>query len=112
METENEMVNPAELLSITQAAAELNVGRPSIYAAIQAGKLTETVIAGKRFIRRSDLIQYQPRPLAGKREGTRPPGVKGPGGQGRKVGGYERVEQKPKRPRGRPRKVSSEGEKQ
>jgi excisionase family DNA binding protein len=60
-------VDPDELLTVTQAAKVRNVTRQAIDFLIRKGQIEVIEIAGKRFIRRSALSTYKPKP------GGRPP---------------------------------------
>jgi excisionase family DNA binding protein len=46
----------AEALRIDDAAALIGLSRSSIYNLINAGKLPSTIVAGRRLIRRADLV--------------------------------------------------------
>jgi len=74
-----------DLLSITEAAEMLKITRPSVFEAITSGRLPATKIGNQWVVSRGDLANYQPRAYKGKRDNTRPEGVKGPGGRPPKV---------------------------
>ena len=71
-------------ISITEAARLKGVGRASIYAAITDGKIHATELAGRALVQRADVDAYVPRAYQGRRQNTRPAGVRGPGGRPRK----------------------------
>lgn len=60
-------INPDELLTVTQAAAERGTTRQAINYLIRRGKLEVVEIAGKRFVSRRILASFTPDP------GGRPP---------------------------------------
>ena len=79
------MVSQADRwVSIAEAARLKGVGRASIYAAIDDGKIQSAEIGGRRLALRQDVEAYVPRAYHGRRENTRPEGVRGPGGRPRK----------------------------
>jgi hypothetical protein len=53
-------INPDELLTVTQAAAERGTTRQAINYLIRQGKLEAVEIAGKRFISRQTLASFIP----------------------------------------------------
>jgi hypothetical protein len=53
-------IDPDELLTVTQAAAERGKTRQSINYLIRQGKLEVVEIAGKRFISRRTLAAFAP----------------------------------------------------
>jgi hypothetical protein len=60
-------IDPDELLTVTQAAAERGTTRQAINYLIRHGKLEVVEIAGKRFVSRRILASFTPAP------GGRPP---------------------------------------
>ena len=79
------MINQAERwVSIAEAARMKGVGRASIYAAIEDSKIRASEIGGRRLALRQDVEAYVPRAYQGRRENTRPAGVRGPGGRPKK----------------------------
>ena len=71
-------IDTKNLITITKAAAELRLSRGSIYDAIERGELTVTDIAGRKFLSKTQVASYVPRPYVGKRENQRAPGQRGP----------------------------------
>jgi hypothetical protein len=63
-------INPDDLLTVTQAAAERGTTRQAINYLIRQGKLETVEIAGKRFISRRTLAVFTPE------LGGRPPKAK------------------------------------
>jgi hypothetical protein len=63
-------IDPDELLTVTQAAAERGTTRQAINYLIRHGKLETVEIAGKRFISRRTLAAFTPD------TGGRPPKVR------------------------------------
>ena len=49
-----------DLLTVTQAAEVRNVTRQAINHLIREGKLPVVEIAGKRFVKRSDVMSFEP----------------------------------------------------
>lgn len=72
------------MMTITQAAAHLNMSRASIYAAIAAGHIRAEMLLGRQIVSKTDVLAYVPRAYEGKRGSQRPLGVRGPGGRPRK----------------------------
>ena len=64
-----------DLLTVQEAAKELNVSEGAVRTAISAGRIPHVVKLGRKAIHRADLIAYKQRtqPDGGKRIG-RPPG--------------------------------------
>jgi excisionase family DNA binding protein len=60
-------VDPEDLLTVTQAAENRGVTRQAINHLIREGKLSVVEIAGRRFVKRSDLDTFTPD------KGGRPP---------------------------------------
>jgi excisionase family DNA binding protein len=89
---------PVKYLSVSEAAARKGVSRSAIYAAIARGRLSAERIAGHWVLREKEVDTYTPIPND-QRAGMR-------------LGGRRRAQQgsEGKRPRGRPRKTSTEGE--
>lgn len=68
-------VDPDDLLTVTQAAESRGVTRQAINHLIREGKLPVIEIAGRRFVKRSDLDTFQPdkggRPTKATKKGKR-----------------------------------------
>lgn len=78
------MSQPDRWVSIAEAARLKGVGRASIYAAIEDGKIRASEIGGRRLAFRQDVEAYVPRAYQDRRQNVRPEGVRGPGGRPRK----------------------------
>lgn len=63
-------VDPEDLLTVAQAAESRGVTRQAINHLIREGKLPVVEIAGRRFVKRSDLDAFTPD------KGGRPPSTK------------------------------------
>lgn len=79
-------MDPDELITVTRAAALLNVSRASIYSAISRGAIRSERLLDKVAVYRADVEAYVPRTYEGKRENRRPAGEKGPGGRPKNTG--------------------------
>lgn len=55
-----ESINPDELVTVAQAAALRGITRQGIHHLITEGKLKTVEIAGKRFLNRSEVLQFRP----------------------------------------------------
>lgn len=53
-------IDPDELLTVSQAAKVRGVTRQAINHLVREGKLPSVEIAGKRFLRRSDVEDFEP----------------------------------------------------
>ncbi|MGA9773660.1 MAG: helix-turn-helix domain-containing protein [Blastocatellia bacterium] len=53
-------IDPNELLTVSQAAEVREVTRQAINHLIREGKLPVVEIAGRRFVKRSDLDKFEP----------------------------------------------------
>ncbi len=82
----NGSMDMGDMMTITEAAAQLKVARASVYEAIRNGHLRSETVLGRQVVSRQDVGAYLPRAYQGKRENRRPAGVRGPGGRPRKAG--------------------------
>ena len=68
-----------DLISISEAARVRDVSHAAIQDLIRRGKLSPIKVGGRRFVRRSDVENYQPEPIGrpSKRATPAPPTTKG-----------------------------------
>lgn len=53
-------MNPEDYMTIGEAAKQLRISRASVYYAIDAGRLTATMIFGRKMLLRAEVDAYEP----------------------------------------------------